>query len=175
MRSWCRCACRWRNAARDRKLKGKATGEEDAGSSDEDEDGGGARGESFAVQPADLEGYRKRRRASLEDRWEMFCRCDRCRACTWKVTMCVFCSVFLLLSDLELPRISTHEAACAVHSNELVCANRQFSLVRVTESADAVFLAMLRKRRRVSRPAESSIHCCLWRGPEQDADTLVEG
>lgn len=38
-----------------------------SGSDDEDEEGGDG-GESFAVQPQALEGYRKRRRATLEER-----------------------------------------------------------------------------------------------------------
>lgn len=54
----------------------------DAGGSDsEDEDGGAGAamngGESFAVAPESLEGYKKRRRATLQERW--ICEDLRCR------------------------------------------------------------------------------------------------
>ncbi|CAM9821884.1 unnamed protein product [Ectocarpus fasciculatus] len=40
------------------------------GSDSEDSDDGGEEGESFSVDPRALEGYRKRRRATLEERLE---------------------------------------------------------------------------------------------------------
>lgn len=51
-------------AARDRKLGHKHKHAANRDSDDDDETGG----EKFAVQPQELEGYRKRRRATLEER-----------------------------------------------------------------------------------------------------------
>ena len=64
-------------AALDRKLgrkrkrnAGGGSGDVDAGDDSEDSEERGDGGQSFAVEPRQLEGYRKRRRATLEERCE---------------------------------------------------------------------------------------------------------
>lgn len=60
-------------AARDRKAGHKHRHDFGGDASDDEEGGGqGADGESFSVQPGQLEGYRKRRRATLEERYNLF-------------------------------------------------------------------------------------------------------